>query len=74
MYVYVCIIHIFLNFLLQGGEIFGSIGLGGQMAWADPKYKLGWAYVTNHFTQKTDNMDRRYITLYEALYDVIQKK
>ena len=74
MCVSMCVLHIFLNFLLQGGEIFGSIGMGGQMAWADPTNKLGWAYVTNHFTQKADNMDRRYISLYEALYDVIQNK
>ena len=74
IYVYVCILHIFLNFVLQGGEIFGSMGFGGQMAWADPKNKLGWAYVTNHFNQKSDMMDNRYLTLYKALYDVIPQK
>ena len=63
-----------LDLLLQGGEIFGSIGMGGQMAWADTNNKLGWAYVTNHFTEKSDNMDERYTSLYEALYDVVQRK
>ena len=42
------------------------------MAYADPGNGLGWAYVTNHVSMKPDNMNARYVTLYNAMYEALK--
>ena len=47
---------------------FGHDGLGGQVAFADPQHKVGFAYLTNDL-QRVD--DRRGILLVEVLRDLL---
>jgi CubicO group peptidase (beta-lactamase class C family) len=47
---------------------FGHDGLGGQVAFADPTHKVGFAYLTNDL-QRVE--DRRGILLVEALHDLL---
>ncbi len=48
---------------------FGHDGLGGQVAFADPQHKVGFAYLTNDL-QRVD--DRRGILLVEVLRDLLR--
>jgi CubicO group peptidase (beta-lactamase class C family) len=47
---------------------FGHDGVGGQVSFADPKYKVGFAFLTNDL-QRTD--DKRGVLLVEVLRDVL---
>jgi CubicO group peptidase (beta-lactamase class C family) len=50
---------------------FGHGGWGGSLAFADPKARLGFAYVTNHMLGFDDGIDPRRQRLIEAVYDVL---
>jgi CubicO group peptidase (beta-lactamase class C family) len=47
---------------------FGHDGVGGQVSFADPEYKVGFAFLTNDL-QRTD--DKRGVLLVEVLRDVL---
>jgi len=49
---------------------FGHDGLGGQVAFADPEHKVGFAYLTNDL-QRVD--DKRGVELVEVLRDLLRK-
>jgi CubicO group peptidase (beta-lactamase class C family) len=50
-----------------GPESFGHPGAGGAMAFADPKERIGYAYVTNHMGTSLSG-DPRDVALRDALY------
>ena len=49
---------------------FGHDGLGGQVAFADPEHKVGFAYLTNDL-QRGD--DTRGVVLVEALRRLLRE-
>lgn len=54
--------------------LFGHGGYGGQMGLADTRYKTGFCYATNYLdasSRSGADDDRRWISMYEALYDCI---
>ena len=51
---------------------FGFYGTGGSLAYADPEFKVGYAYVMNKMDWYTMN-DPREIALREAMYNCIKK-
>ncbi|XP_069112793.1 beta-lactamase domain-containing protein 2-like isoform X2 [Argopecten irradians] len=51
---------------------FGHIGHGGQMAFADPTHKIGFAYATNHLNADLVN-EGRWKDLYHAMYECVYK-
>jgi len=56
--------------------MFGHGGFGGQIGIADPKYKVGFAFGTNHLHPVISSKpggDQRWIQLYDALYTCIYK-
>ena len=57
---------------MQGGYTFGTPGFGGQMVYADPKYKLGWAFLTNHLSLRLfDHVN--YVRLTDAMFKAANK-
>ena len=50
---------------------FGHDGLGGQVAFADPEHKVGFAYLTNDL-QRVD--DTRGVVLVEALRRLLRER
>jgi CubicO group peptidase (beta-lactamase class C family) len=50
-------------------NIFGHAGLGGQIAYADPALKLGWSYLTNHFSIYGFGDAPTTMELQRAMYD-----
>ena len=61
-------------YIIQSRYIFGHWGAGGQMAYADPAYKLGWAYNTNVSNLVHGFvMDHRYAALQDAMYECVYK-
>ena len=50
---------------------FGHDGLGGQVAFADPEHKVGFAYLTNDL-QRVD--DTRGVVLVEALHRLLRER
>jgi CubicO group peptidase (beta-lactamase class C family) len=53
----------------HGGNIFGHSGAGGQVGFADPKYKLGWSYLTNHHNIFALGDSPRVLELEAAMYE-----
>ncbi|XP_063444249.1 beta-lactamase domain-containing protein 2-like [Mytilus trossulus] len=56
--------------------IFGHGGYGGQMGLADTRYKTGFCYATNYLdasSRSGADDDRRWISMYETLYECIYK-
>ena len=51
--------------------MFGAPGLGGQMGYADPKYKLGIGFTSNYLSM-TGLKDHRYSLLEEAVYQSLE--
>ena len=51
--------------------MFGTPGYGGQMGYADPKYKLGIGFTSNYLSM-TGLKDHRYLFLERAIYDVLE--
>ena len=47
---------------------FGHDGVGGQVAFADPEYKVGFAYLTNDLQRIND---KRAVLLVEVLRDLL---
>ena len=59
-------------FNFAGDSAFGFSGTGGSLAYADPEYKVGYAYVMNKMDYYNIN-DPREIALREAMYKCIKK-
>ena len=56
--------------------LFGHGGYGGQMALTDTRYKTGFCYATNYLdasSRSGADDDKRWISMYNALYDCIYK-
>ena len=51
----------------------GAPGAGGQMIFADPSHKVGWAYFTNHMSLFAIGDDPRYLALEAAVYECIKE-
>jgi CubicO group peptidase (beta-lactamase class C family) len=49
---------------------FGHDGAGGQVSFADPEYKVGFAYLTNDLQRSGDT---RGVLLVEVLRDLLGK-
>ncbi|GAB1606168.1 beta-lactamase domain-containing protein 2-like [Argonauta hians] len=61
----------------KGQKTFGHHGLGGQAAFGDKQYKLGFAYISNHVNGLALEADERCENLIDAVYrsiDLIKKK
>ena len=56
----------------QNTPMFGTPGAGGQMGYADPKYKVGIGFASNYLST-TGFKDHRYSQLEKAVYDVLDK-
>ena len=52
--------------------MFGTPGFGGQMGYADPKYKVGIGFTSNYLSE-TGMKDHRYLFLERAIYDVLDE-
>ncbi|ELU10516.1 hypothetical protein CAPTEDRAFT_156512 [Capitella teleta] len=57
----------------EGGFLFGAPGHGGQVAYADPEFHLGWAHVTNHPSVFAMGDDPKYLRLEKAIYECAMK-
>ena len=60
-------------FKFGSDSAFGFSGTGGSLAYADPQYKVGYAYVMNKMDYYNIN-DPREIALREAMYKCIRKQ
>eukprot|EP00057_Strongylocentrotus_purpuratus_P030273 XP_781179.1 PREDICTED: beta-lactamase domain-containing protein 2 [Strongylocentrotus purpuratus] len=63
------------KYVMNGSVMgFGHEGAGGQKAWADPKNKIGFSFISNALSPYTHNGDRRSQDLTETLYECLRKK
>jgi len=60
-------------FNFAGDSAFGFSGTGGSLAYADPEYKVGYAYVMNKMDYYNIN-DPRETALREAMYECVKNK
>jgi CubicO group peptidase (beta-lactamase class C family) len=60
-------------FNFAGDSAFGFSGTGGSLAYADPEYKVGYAYVMNNMGYYNIN-DPREVALRETMYTCINRK
>ena len=51
--------------------MFGTPGLGGQMAYGDVAQSLGWGFVTNYPTMGAVANDARYEALIKTVYETV---
>ena len=58
--------------IVQGSPMFGAPGMGGQMGYADPKYKLAIGYTSNYCSM-TGLKGHRYEILEKAIYNSLEK-
>lgn len=56
---------------VDGHNIFGHPGYGGQAAFADPSHRLGWSYVTNYPSIYINVDDDRYLELVQVMYETV---
>lgn len=64
--------HILILFsLLQGEDIYGHPGYGGQMAFSDVKNAVGMAYLTNDLSVYGLGNDPKFLNLQTEFYKVI---
>ena len=49
--------------------MFGTSGLGGQSAYGDLQYNLGFAYLTNNLCQFSLGDNPRFLRLQKAMYE-----
>lgn len=61
-------------FSKSGSKMIGTPGMGGQMAFADPERRIGWAFLTNHLSPYNFGDDPRHLLLQEALYNIVESK
>ena len=53
----------------NNGIMFGHPGMGGQIGYADPGMKLGWSYLSNHFSMYGLADEPSTLELQDAMYD-----
>lgn len=58
---------------LQGDDVFGHPGFGGQMSYVDRKNKVGLAYITNHFSLFSLGDDHRFRAIEEVFYRCLDR-
>lgn len=58
----------------DGSRMLGFPGTGGQMAFAVPAKRLGWAYLTNHLSPYSMGGDPRPRRLLQALFRLLAKE
>ena len=58
---------------MQESDILGHPGLGGNNAYADPKYHLGVGFVTRYASQYGLGNDPRFTSVRDELYRAIQQ-
>jgi CubicO group peptidase (beta-lactamase class C family) len=51
--------------------IFGHVGLGSTIGWADPRHDLAFAYVTNGIREESHEHSTRVNSLIEAVYEEV---
>ncbi|XP_071944338.1 beta-lactamase domain-containing protein 2-like [Antedon mediterranea] len=58
---------------LNETNTFGHPGNGGQMSAADPKMRLGYAFLSRHSSSYGSGNDPRYLVLRDELYNCVRK-
>lgn len=65
-----------MNIVPQGnglGNLFGSVGAGGQYGYADPNLRIGYGFVSRYFTPISLEADERVRRLVESVRRAYQK-
>ncbi|XP_033641765.1 beta-lactamase domain-containing protein 2-like [Asterias rubens] len=64
-----------LGFMItdEGEQQFGHPGSGGAQGRADPKWRIGMAYITSYPTPFSMGDDERFLTLEKATYECVKK-
>ncbi|XP_072174855.1 beta-lactamase domain-containing protein 2-like isoform X3 [Diadema setosum] len=62
-----------IDYSEDGGKIFGHPGAGGQVAFADPRYQLGFAFTSRCASPFGLGDDPRYLSLQRAMYKCVKR-
>ncbi|XP_071494082.1 beta-lactamase domain-containing protein 2-like [Diadema antillarum] len=62
-----------IDYAEDGGKIFGHPGAGGQVAFADPRYQLGFAFTSRCASPFGLGDDPRYLSLQRAMYKCVKR-
>jgi len=69
-------VHVSVNeafYILQGEDVFGITGYGGQVVIADPHNNLSIAYLTSHLSIYELGDDPRFLDVQRGVYNKLEK-